>query len=512
MIDEAPNPARTDAQPSAMLIVFGNQLFHPRHLPAPDGLVVVLVEDPAICARYAWHKQKLALVLGAMRDYALTLEAAGYHVDYHPLSADRDWRAAVDTVIARMGDVGASRRLLHFEVESPDLAVAIERFSASRQMCVQTLRTPMFLGTRADFAAHLADNGAPRMAPFYRTQRIRHGILMSASGEPVGGRWSFDTDNRERLPRTVTPPAPISIAPSSRALTARAEVLQRFPDNPGSLDSAWLPTNHVQAEAWLDDFLSNRFRDFGTYEDALTPRSPFIYHSALAPLMNIGLLTPGDVLNRALEFAAAENVPLNSLEGFVRQILGWREFVRGVFHHYYQPMQSRNIWNAERKLTASWYTGETGIAPLDHVIGKTLQLGWAHHIERLMIAANLMNLSGIEPQEVYRWFMEMFVDAYDWVMVPNVFGMGLTSDGGIFTTKPYICGSNYLRKMGDFAPGPWCDVMDGLLWRFVAHHEHTLRANSRLAPMVANLPRIARKRPDIFSLAETFIETHTRAA
>jgi deoxyribodipyrimidine photolyase-related protein len=292
----------------------------------------------------------------------------------------------------------------------------------------------------------------------------------------------------------------------------RQLVAARFADHPGRLDAAWLPTTHERAEAWLEDFLVNRFRDFGTYEDALTHRSPFVYHSALAPLLNIGLLTPGEVLERALDHAARENVPLNSLEGFVRQILGWREFVHGVYHHYYQPMQARNIWNAGRKLTASWYDGTTGIAPLDHVIGKTLEYGWAHHIERLMIAANLMNLSGIEPLEVYRWFMEMFVDAYDWVMVPNVFGMGLTSEGGIFTTKPYICGSNYVRKMSDFQPGPWCDVMDGLFWRFVANHETTLKANHRLAPMVANLPRIARKRPEIFDLAEAFIDNHTRAA
>ncbi|MFM8355925.1 MAG: cryptochrome/photolyase family protein, partial [Gammaproteobacteria bacterium] len=284
-------PGGDTTHPSDVLIVFGNQLFHPRHLPDPRGLTVVLVEDPAICRRYAWHKQKLALVLGAMRDYAATLTAAGYRVDYHPLAADRDWRAAVAGIYANAVDQGATRRLMHFEVESPDLAHAIERFASGHQAERRTLRTPMFLGTHADFAAHLADNGAPRMAPFYRAQRVRHGILMSASGEPVGGRWSFDTDNRERLPRTIVPPEPISIAPSPRALAARAEVLQRFPTNPGTLDSAWLPTNHVQADAWLDDFLINRFRDFGTYEDALTPRSPFVYHSALAPLLNIGLLT-----------------------------------------------------------------------------------------------------------------------------------------------------------------------------------------------------------------------------
>lgn len=491
-----------------VLLLFGNQLFHPRHLPPAGTVRVVLVEDERMCRRYAWHKQKLAFLLAAMRDHAATLRAAGYRVDHHPLEQGCNWRDAVSAALVESG----SRTLVHFAVENPQLNRAIETFAARQALRLEVLESPMFLGTRADFEAHLAEHGAPRMATFYRAQRIRHGILMNAAGEPVGGRWSFDPDNRARLPRSVTPPSPLRIRPSANAAAARALVADRFADHPGRLDATWLPTTHAQADAWLEDFLVNRFPAFGTYEDALSERSPFVYHSALAPLLNVGLLTPRDVLERALDHAARADVPINSLEGFVRQILGWREFVRGVYHHFYRPMQSRNIWNADRKLTDSWYTGTTGIAPLDHVIGKTLDYGWAHHIERLMIAANLMNLAGIEPQEVYRWFMEMFVDAYDWVMVPNVFGMGLTSEGGIFTTKPYICGSNYLRKMSDFKPGPWCDVMDGLLWRFVANHEGTLKANQRLAPMVANLPRVARKRPEIFSLAEDFIDTHTRAA
>jgi len=289
-------------------------------------------------------------------------------------------------------------------------------------------------------------------------------------------------------------------------------VAERFANHPGNLDRVWVPTTHTQAERWLDTFLAERFRDFGTYEDALPRRSSFVFHSGLSPLLNVGLLTPDQVLDRALAYGAEHTVPINSVEGFVRQILGWREFVRGVYQHFNGPLTSRNIWNGDRRLTDDWYRGNTGIEPLDHVIRKAADLGWAHHIERLMLAANLMNLAGIHPHEVYRWFMEMFVDAYDWVMVPNVFGMGLTSDGGIFTTKPYICGSNYVLKMGDFKRGDWCDVMDGLLWRFVASHEAKLKANQRLAPMVANLPRVSRRRPEIFSLADEFIESKTRAA
>ncbi len=490
-----------------IFLCFGNQLFHPRHLEGHEDATFVMAEDPQLCTRYAYHKQKLVLVLAAMRRYAERLRALGRQVRYHDLDANCSWRSAAEQALTETG----ATTLCHFELESPDLTDAIEAFARSHSLRLETLHSPMFLNTRKEFAEFLDEEG-PKLLPFYRSQRRRHGVLVTADGEPIGGRWSYDHDNRAKLPRNLDPQAPALVVQSPVVGEVKALVARRFADHPGELEGFWLPVTHDQAEDWLEEFLVSRFWNFGTYEDALTERSEFVYHSGLAPLLNVGLLTPAQVLDRTLDYAGEHNVPLNSIEGFVRQIIGWREFVRGVYHHFYQPMQSRNIWNAERQLTPAWYEGSTGMPPLDHVVRKALKLGWAHHIERLMVAANLMNLTGVQPQEVYRWFMEMFVDAYDWVMVPNVFGMGLTSEGGIFTTKPYICGSNYVLKMGDFKRGRWCDVMDGLLWRFVANHEAKLRANHRLAPMVANLPRIARNRPEIFSLADEFIEQNTRAA
>jgi deoxyribodipyrimidine photolyase-related protein len=490
-----------------VLLGFGNQLFHPRYLTGVKPARVVLCEDPKLCTRYAYHKQKLVLMLAAMRNYSALLESSGFKVDYSDLAQARSWRQTLTATIAETG----ADTLCHFELESPELTRAIKEFAGDSGLALEVLRSPMFMNSVEEFGEFEAEHG-PRLQAFYQAQRIERQILVTSSGEPIGGRWSFDQDNRAKLPRDLHPVEPSQIKDSPVVCAVKTEVEATFGSHPGELDAFWLPTTHEQAEAWLEDFLVNRFHNFGRYEDALTERSPFVFHSGLAPLMNIGLLTPDQVLDRALDFAGANNVPLNSLEGFVRQILGWREFIRGVFHRYHEPMQNRNIWNADRALTDAWYEGTTGVTPLDHVIQKARRFGYAHHIERLMVAANLMNLTGIAPQDVYRWFMEMFVDAYDWVMVPNVFGMGLTSEGGIFTTKPYICGSNYVLKMGDYKKGPWCDVMDGLLWRFVANHEATLKANHRLAPMVANLPRVARKRPEIFSLADDFIEQKTKAA
>jgi deoxyribodipyrimidine photolyase-related protein len=491
-----------------VLLLFGNQLFDPTHLREYRDATLLMVEDEALCRRYTYHRQKLTFILAAMRSQAQALRAAGYRLVYHELEEGLDWQSALDALRQQTG----FDTLCHFEIENPALTATLCAYTRRHTLGLRVLRSPMFLNTIADFETHLAGHGSPQLLPYYRTQRLRHGILIDADGGPTGGRWSFDHANREKLPKHLRPGEPTVPAQTPQVRAAMALVRDRFPTHPGELDAFWLPTTHEQARAWLDEFLDQRFRDFGRFEDALTRRSSFVYHSGIAPLLNVGLLTPEFVLERALEHAAHHDVPINSLEGFVRQILGWREFVRGVFHHYHRPLQSRNVWRGDRKLTDAWYTGTTGLEPLDHVIRKTLKLGWAHHIERLMVAANLMNLAGVEPGQVYRWFMEMFVDAYDWVMAPNVFGMGLSSEGGIFTTKPYICGSNYVLKMGDFKPGDWCDVMDGLLWRFVANHHETLRTNHRLAPMIANLPRVARRRPEIFAMAEDFIAATTRAA
>lgn len=245
----------------------------------------------------------------------------------------------------------------------------------------------------------------------------------------------------------------------------------------------------------------------------MTRRSPTVFHSLLSPALNLGLITPREVLDRALAHAGAGDVPLNSLEGFVRQVIGWREFVRGVYRHHDAAQSEGNFFGHERRLTQHWYDGTTGLVPLDDAIRTALRLGWTHHIVRLMVVANAMTLAEIAPPEAHRWFMEMYVDSADWVMGPNVYGMGLFSDGGVFATKPYICASSYLLKMSDHGRGEWCDVLDGLYWRFVAKHRPFFAAQPRLAVMVGGLERLpAPRRERIFAAAESFLSRCTRAA
>ena len=207
-------------------------------------------------------------------------------------------------------------------------------------------------------------------------------------------------------------------------------------------------------------------------------------------MLNSGLLTPHQIVEETLAFAKKNNVPLNSLEGFIRQIIGWREFMRGMYLLHHVSARNRNFWQFTRRLPPSFYDGTTGIEPVDLAIRRTLETGYCHHIERLMVLGNFMLLCRIHPDDVYRWFMELFIDAYDWVMVPNVYSMSQFADGGIFTTKPYLSGSNYLKKMSDFKKGPWCDVWDALFWTFIADYKDVFAKNARLSRMTWMLDKM----------------------
>jgi len=256
------------------------------------------------------------------------------------------------------------------------------------------------------------------------------------------------------------------------------------------MDGFFYPITHADAERWLEDFLSHRLAMFGAYEDAMRENGPFLFHSLLSPLLNTGLLVPAAVVDATLAFAEDHEVPLNSLEGFIRQIIGWREFMRAVYLLRGEEERTRNFWGHQRPMPGACYAGTTGMDPFDRVVRRVREHAYAHHIERLMVIGNFMNLVGIHPDAIYRWFMELFIDAYDWVMVPNVYGMSLYADGGLITTKPSISGSHSLMKMGDFSAGEWCDVWDALFWRFIDVHRSVFAANPRMRVLLANLDRM----------------------
>ena len=488
-----------------MLVILGNQLFPLRFLP-PPSVPVFMAEDVGLCTYERHHQQKIVLFLAAMRAYADELRAAGYEVHYVELDTS-DARDYEQKLAAALEQVGADR-LMHFEIEDRAMETRIIEFASTRKFERDELASPMFTCSREQFSTFASGKQRLLMADFYKQQRRRLSILVDDNGQPAGGRWSFDADNRKKLPRNVTPPDIPKAERGAHVEDVIALVKKAFPDHPGNAEEFRWPTTRAGAESWLDDFIDSRLEHFGPYEDAMTTRSATVFHSLLSPLLNLGLLTPQDVIDKVLENAGA--MPLQSVEGFVRQVIGWREFVRGVYREFGEHQEQGNFWNHERELTAAWYEGTTGIPPLDDTIRTAQRLGWAHHIPRLMVLGNLMTLCEIRPASAHRWFMEMFVDSSEWVMGPNVYGMGLFSDGGVFATKPYICGSNYLLKMSDYGKGDWCDVVDGLYWRFIDKHREFFAGNPRLALMPRALDRLApERRTAIFSAAETFLENVT---
>ena len=491
-----------------MLVILGNQLFPLEHLPPADSTQIFMAEDVGLCTYEKHHQQKIVLFLAAMRAYADELRLGGY--DVHYLELDTADSRPYEAKLAAALEVAGVTDLQHFEIEDKAMEQRLVAFAAEQALVRKELPTPMFTCSREDFSNDVAGKSRPLMADFYKRQRRRLGILVDEDGEPHGGRWSFDADNRKRLPKKVVPPE-IPWPDRDGHVADVIEIVEHaFSDHPGSASDFRWPTTRKQALRWLDDFIETRLAEFGPYEDAMTSRSDTVFHSLLSPYLNLGLLTPDEVI-RKVE-ARAGDVALQSLEGFVRQVIGWREFIRGVYREFGETQEASNFWSHDRELTDAWYDGSTGIPPLDETIRTAQRLGWTHHIPRLMVLGNMMTLCEIRPQSAHRWFMEMFIDSSEWVMGPNVYGMGLFSDGGIFATKPYICGSNYLLKMSDYSKGPWCDTADGLYWRFIDKHREFFAGNPRLALMPRALDRIdSDRRTRIFDAAETFIDQYTKS-
>lgn len=460
-----------------MRLVFPHQLFQ-AHLDANKGTRFVLVEDDLLFRHYRFHVQKLVLHRASMRRFATRLRDAGFTVTVIETDADTSSHEHLVDTLRRL----APERVSVFEVVDDWLEQRTEAACREAEVELEVLDTPNFLTTTAQLREHFDGVGErgrrARMQHFYTWQRQRLDILVDGE-QPVGGRWSFDTENRKKLPRDVTPP-PIDVPNRHRVVReAIAWVGSEFPDNPGVADSFVWPTSHDEADAWLQQFLDERLATFGPYEDALSTEHAHLFHSALTPMLNCGLLDPADVVERALDAAAEQQVELASIEGFVRQIIGWREYMRAAYLLWGRSMRSRNALGHTRQLGPQWWRGDTGLMPMDLVLTRVLEHGWAHHIERLMVAGNLMALLRVHPEAVFEWFSELFVDAYDWVMVPNVYAMSQFAAGDSITTKPYVSGSNYLRKMSDYGTGDWAEIWDALYWQFVADHADVFAANPR---------------------------------
>ncbi|MEM9289771.1 MAG: cryptochrome/photolyase family protein, partial [Pseudomonadota bacterium] len=463
------------------LLIFPHQLFedHPGLTAAPDK--VVLIEDPLFFGDHQYpatfHKQKLWLHRASMARYAQRLKA-----DH---TTDLIKFAPGQPVLKNTLKAMASENVTHILCCDPvdfTLEKRLDRICSAAGLTLEMLASPLFLNTRDQNQEWRAGRKRWFMAEFYKAQRTRLDVLMDGD-DPVGGQWSFDEDNRKKVPKTLLSEIPQlrELSPDTIDEDAKASIEADFPNNYGSLETLYWPTSHAGAKAWLDSFLRERFALFGPYEDAIVEGESLLWHSAITPMLNIGLLTPAQVISAVKAHIDKHDIPVNSAEGFIRQVIGWREFMRATYEDLGVKMRTTNHWNHTRPMPKIFWTGETGIAPIDDTIHRVLKTGYCHHIERLMVLGGFMFLCEFDPDDIYRWFMEMFVDAYDWVMVTNAYAMSQNADGGLITTKPYFSGSAYVKKMSNHPKGDWCDIWDGLYWRWILGHADALEKNPRWA-------------------------------
>jgi len=370
-----------------------------------------------------------------------------------------------------------------------------------------------FITTDEDYKYWAKDKKSTIQEFYYRWLRKKFSILMDDDSKPLGGKWNYDKDNRQSISKLKSDiPDRINITTDKITLEVMIEVEQIFKSSHGDLENFNWSVTHDGAWEQFIIFLDTFLPNYGAFQDAINKDNTFMFHSLLSPYFNSGLLDPLKCINEAQKRFEESNgeITINSIEGFIRQVLGWREFIMGVYWDNMPQYRQQNFWSHSKQLTSSWYTGDTGIPPLDSAIKESIDFGYTHHINRLMIISNLMNLSGIDPNDIHRWFMEMYIDSADWVMVPNVYGMGTFADGGIFSTKPYICGSSYMLRMSNFKKGEWCDVVDGLYWRFIEKNINFFKTNPRLSLMVNALSKINPDRKKlIFTKAEEFISKNT---
>jgi deoxyribodipyrimidine photolyase-related protein len=472
------------------VLIFPHQLFN-QSAVLDKNMRHYLVEEHLFFTQYPFHKEKLVLHRASMKAYEHYLLHEAYQVQYIDSTNElHDCRL----LIAHL----AKEKYTVIDMIDPVDYLLMRRIKAAcanynLQLAIK--ESASFLNTLAGTENYFATKKKYFQTDFYTAQRKQRNLLLTPDGKPEGGKWTFDADNRAKFPKKeIVPELPVS-AVNDYISEAEQYVQKNFPNNYGDISKQHLfAIDFVESKKCLDQFLEERFEKFGVYEDAIVQKESVLYHSVLSPMLNIGLLTPQEIVDAAIRVGAKKNIPLNSLEGFIRQIVGWREFIRLVYEREGTKQRTTNYWQFKRKIPKTFWTGDTGIAPIDSTIKKILKTGYAHHIERLMVLGNFMLLCEFDPDEVHKWFMEMFIDAYDWVMVPNVYGMTQFADGGLMTTKPYISGSNYLMKMSDYENGTWQPIWDGLFWRFMHVHRSFFLQNPRIGMLVKTFDKMSEEK------------------
>jgi deoxyribodipyrimidine photolyase-related protein len=483
--------------PQTASLIFPHQLFKDNPCIA-KGRRIFIVEDPLFFTELPFHKMKLMLHHASMKYYSDYLRNLGYRVIYLELRAYVD----METFFRKtLHDEGITS--IHY-CEPVDflLEKRLNRFAAKYGLTNHTYSTPNFLNSRQENEQWLEGRTSYFLFDFYKHQRKKWNILMDGT-KPLFEKWSFDEQNRKPLPKGIDVPLPYLPYENTYVSKARQYVEENFPHHPGETREFFYPTTFEEAKRCMEHYFSYRFHGFGSYQDALSEEYPFVFHSLFSAAINCGLLNPGEVIDYCLEVIPINAQSIAGVEGFVRQILGWREFVRAVYEHDGVRQRTRNFWNHTQPIHVEKLKQ---MKPVRLAHEKVLRYGYTHHIERLMVLGNFFLLTETHPDEVYRYFMTYYIDAYDWVMVPNVYGMSQYADGGLMVTKPYISSSAYLDKQGYNRKEEWGEVWDALYWRFLDNRRAYFVQNKRSPYMLANLNRkSAEELEAIKKTAENFL-------
>lgn len=458
-------------------LIFPDQLFlnHPCIL---SGRQIYLIEEFLFFKVQPFHKQRLVLLKSAMQKYADMLRQNQHEVIYIS-SKDLSCRGDFCDLLGKKAIKNIHIAEFADEWLYQDLMTGAKKYGWD----IHFHQSPGFVCSNEDLKAFFGNKKHHSMAQFYAYQRKRHHILMNGQS-PVGGKYSFDTENRKKIPKSLHVPSTFFPPKNLDLEKIIKEVENEFPNAIGDADPFLYPTTHHEAKKALQMFLKDKLAYFGDYQDAIQKEDSFLFHSVLSPILNIGLLTPQEVIQAAIHYSEKHSVPINSLEGFLRQIIGWREFVKASYLLKGSYQRSCNFFHHHENIPKKFWQGTTGILPVDTSVQRILKTGYCNHIERLMVLGNFLLLTEASPHEIYGWFMAYFVDAYDWVMVPNVYGMSQYADGGVITTKPYISSSNYILKMSNYPRGEWTEIWDGLFWRFVHKHRSLFSSNHRTLNLV----------------------------
>lgn len=521
-----PSPWRTPLPPQSekqatrdLVLLLGDQLspaMSSLRATDPARAVVLMAEVDAEATYVHHHKKKIAFVFSAMRHFADELRASGWRVDYRRLDDDGN-AGSLAGEIARAVRQYRPQRVVVTEPGEWRLKQDMSGWSDALGLPVSIKGDDRFIASHAEFRAFARGRKQLRMEYFYRDMRRKTGLLMNGD-EPEGGKWNFDHDNRKPATADLFMPAPFAVEPDATTRAVMELVGRRFASHFGDLEPFRFAVTREDAERALEHFITHALARFGDFQDAMLTNERFLYHSVLSPLINCGLLDPLDVCRRIeAAYRARDDIPLNAAEGFIRQIIGWREYVRGIYWLRMPDYVQQNALRHDRDLPGFYWTGDTRMACLAATITQTREEAYAHHIQRLMVTGNFAMLAGVAPKAIHEWYLVVYADAYEWVELPNTLGMSQFADGGLLASKPYAASGAYIDRMSDYCGGCHYDVkartgkracpFNALYWNFLARNREALQGNPRMGMIyrtydkfpAAEKTAIARRAEEIFS-------------